>query len=144
VSKGPRATIFERSSESHTRRSGGIGRRASLRGWCPQGRGGSSPPSDTHLSTRVRPGLNVQFTGVGMVGEAQSHGGVHGRFLGRAGARESDQTPLWAVSISGIPAAPIAAAGLLGWTIMITGNQLDSPGPFSNIWKGVIQRAEGR
>ena len=32
-----------------TRRSGGIGRRASLRGWCPQGRGGSSPPSDTHF-----------------------------------------------------------------------------------------------
>ena len=30
------------------RRSGGIGRRASLRGWCPQGRGGSSPPSDTN------------------------------------------------------------------------------------------------
>src|SRR2546421_1130163 len=29
------------------RRSGGIGRRASLRGWCPSGRGGSSPPSDT-------------------------------------------------------------------------------------------------
>jgi ABC-type transport system substrate-binding protein len=29
------------------RRSGGIGRRASLRGWCPQGRAGSSPASDT-------------------------------------------------------------------------------------------------
>ena len=29
------------------RRSGGIGRRASLRSWCPKGRGGSSPPSDT-------------------------------------------------------------------------------------------------
>ena len=29
------------------RRSGGIGRRASLRSWCPQGCGGSSPPSDT-------------------------------------------------------------------------------------------------
>jgi GNAT superfamily N-acetyltransferase len=34
------------------RRSGGIGRRASLRGWCPQGRGGSSPPSDT-IETRL-------------------------------------------------------------------------------------------
>src|SRR5438445_13682687 len=32
---------------SGPRRSGGIGRRASLRGWCPTGRGGSSPPSDT-------------------------------------------------------------------------------------------------
>jgi hypothetical protein len=35
-------------------RSGGIGRRASLRGWCPQGRGGSSPPSDTHLKQDKR------------------------------------------------------------------------------------------
>ena len=34
-------------STRRPRRSGGIGRRASLRGWCPQGRGGSSPPSDT-------------------------------------------------------------------------------------------------
>src|ERR1700679_4220901 len=39
-------------SHLHARRSGGIGRRASLRGWCPQGRGGSSPPSDT-IKTRV-------------------------------------------------------------------------------------------
>ena len=38
--------------EAFARRSGGIGRRASLRGWCPQGRGGSSPPSDT-IKTRV-------------------------------------------------------------------------------------------
>ena len=30
------------------RRSGGIGRRTSLRGWRPQGCGGSSPPSDTY------------------------------------------------------------------------------------------------
>ena len=37
-----------------SRRSGGIGRRASLRGWCPQGRGGSSPPSDTRCCTRIR------------------------------------------------------------------------------------------
>ena len=29
-----------------------VGRRASLRGWCPQGRGGSSPPSDT-IKTRL-------------------------------------------------------------------------------------------
>ena len=32
------------------RRSGGIGRRARLRIWCPQGCGGSSPPSDTNVS----------------------------------------------------------------------------------------------
>src|SRR5579862_4246911 len=33
---------------SRTRASGGIGRRAGFRFLCPQGRGGSSPPSPTH------------------------------------------------------------------------------------------------
>ncbi len=32
---------------------GGIGRRASLRGWCPQGRGGSSPPHRTGRPART-------------------------------------------------------------------------------------------
>ena len=49
----PRATISGRCCSSGiARRSGGIGRRASLRGWCPQGRGGSSPPSDTIVMSR--------------------------------------------------------------------------------------------
>src|SRR5205807_157489 len=53
------------------RRSGGIGRRASLRGWCPQGRGGSSPPSDTNPKyTRVA-GFDVDPT-VGVVREAHA------------------------------------------------------------------------
>ena len=52
---GPMPTRYDlRTLLSHcyARRSGGIGRRASLRGWCPQGRGGSSPPSDT-IKTRL-------------------------------------------------------------------------------------------
>ena len=46
------------------RRSGGIGRRASLRGWCPTGRGGSSPPSDTFAMSRdiVHTCLGTWFT----------------------------------------------------------------------------------
>lgn len=39
--------LSTRSWQQGPRRSGGIGRRASLRGWCPKGCGGSSPPSDT-------------------------------------------------------------------------------------------------
>src|SRR5918992_5013643 len=37
---------------STARASGGIGRRAGFRFLCPQGRGGSSPPSPTHHMTR--------------------------------------------------------------------------------------------
>ena len=55
------------------RRSGGIGRRASLRGWCPQGRGGSSPPSDTHLNTRVWTGFDVDGALPGVVGDPHAH-----------------------------------------------------------------------
>jgi hypothetical protein len=44
--------------------------------------------------------------------------------------------PLWAVSLAGVPAAPIAGCLLLAWTILITGDQLDSPGKlFPNFWK---------
>src|SRR5690625_7368978 len=45
-----------------TRASGGIGRRAGFRCQCPQGRGGSTPPSRT--SERCcNPGLKKQFLG---------------------------------------------------------------------------------
>ncbi len=47
------------------RRSGGIGRRASLRGWCPQGRGGSSPPSDT-LQVHALQAWDLGVFGVGL------------------------------------------------------------------------------
>jgi hypothetical protein len=52
---------------------------------------------------------------------------------------------LWAVPLGPVPvpAAPVAAVALLGWTVLITGDQLDSPGPFPNLWKGVVRRASG-
>src|SRR5262245_3585179 len=40
---------------SHHRASGGIGRRAGFRCLCPQGRGGSSPPSPTEGQPMFRP-----------------------------------------------------------------------------------------
>ena len=46
--RGPCTVTSPQGRPRGPRRSGGIGRRASLRGWCPQGRGGSSPPSDTN------------------------------------------------------------------------------------------------
>src|SRR5436190_3502625 len=60
---------------SAPRRSGGIGRRASLRGWCPTGRGGSSPPSDTCISyTRCR--LDNEVVGARRVGDPQAEIGI--------------------------------------------------------------------
>ena len=61
------------------RRSGGIGRRASLRGWCPQGRGGSSPPSDTNreAAATTSPG------GAGRVSVGPFVGGVRREKPGR-------------------------------------------------------------
>ncbi len=49
---------------------------------------------------------------------------------------------LWAVPIGPVPSAPVAAVALLGWTLLITGDQLDAQG-FPNIWKGVVRRAAG-
>ncbi|SBS77714.1 hypothetical protein MHPYR_470048 [uncultured Mycobacterium sp.] len=44
--------------------------------------------------------------------------------------------PLWHLSWSGIPAAPIAACLLLAWTILLTGDELDISGwPFPNFYR---------
>jgi len=55
---------------------------------------------------------------------------------------------LWSVPIPlgpGIivPAAPAAAAALLAWVVLVSGDQLDSDGHYPNFWKGVVQRSEG-
>ena len=42
-----------------------------------------------------------------------------------------------------MPAAPIAAVGLLAWTTLVTGDHLDAPGPHPNLWKGVLRLAMG-
>ncbi|MFI4971090.1 MAG: hypothetical protein ACHP7H_00305 [Hyphomicrobiales bacterium] len=55
--------------------------------------------------------------------------------------------PLWLVilplPIGPVPVAPIAAAVLFVWTVLISGDQLDSPGIFPDFWKGVIRRSKG-
>jgi len=44
--------------------------------------------------------------------------------------------PLWHLSWSGVPAAPIAACLLLAWTILLTGDEIDIPGwPFPNFYR---------
>ncbi len=50
---------------------------------------------------------------------------------------------LWAIPIGPVPAAPIAAVGLLAWTTLVTGDHLDAPGPHPNLWKGVLRLAAG-
>ena len=42
-----------------------------------------------------------------------------------------------------VPAAPSAGAALIAWTVMISGDQLDSEGFFPNFWTGVVQRSGG-
>jgi hypothetical protein len=42
-----------------------------------------------------------------------------------------------------LPAAPAAAAVLLAWALLLSGDQLDTRYPYPNIWKGVVRRAQG-
>ncbi|MGX9790402.1 hypothetical protein [Mycobacterium sp. MMS18-G62] len=54
---------------------------------------------------------------------------------------------LWSVPIPlgpvAIPAAPAAAAVLLAWALVLSGDQLDTRYPYPNFWKGVVRRAQG-
>ena len=50
--------------------------------------------------------------------------------------------PLWLVPLP-VPVAPIAAAMMLVWVILISGDQMDAGGPFPGFWKGVVQRSDG-
>jgi hypothetical protein len=51
---------------------------------------------------------------------------------------------LWAVPIGPVPAGAVAAVVLLAWTILLTGDQLDSDGQlFPDLWAGVVRRAGG-
>jgi hypothetical protein len=42
-----------------------------------------------------------------------------------------------------LPAAPAAAAVLLAWALLLSGDQLDTRYPYPNFWKGVVRRAQG-
>ncbi|MBI4900595.1 MAG: hypothetical protein HY829_08985 [Actinobacteria bacterium] len=51
---------------------------------------------------------------------------------------------LWPVVVGPLPAAPVAALGLLAWTFLVTGDQLDAAGPYPHLWTGVVGYAKGR
>jgi hypothetical protein len=50
---------------------------------------------------------------------------------------------LWGVPLGPVPAAPVAAVALLAWTIVVTGDQLDTAGPVPDVWVGVRRIAGG-
>ena len=50
--------------------------------------------------------------------------------------------PLWLVPLP-VPVAPIAAAILLTWVVLISGDQMDASFPFTNFWRGVYRRSGG-
>jgi hypothetical protein len=52
--------------------------------------------------------------------------------------------PLWLVPLPiGVPLAPLAAAVLLVWVVLISGDQLDTRRPAPDFWKGVVRRSKG-
>lgn len=50
---------------------------------------------------------------------------------------------LWTVPMGPVPAAPVVALGLIAWTLLVTGDQLDAPGRYPRLWTGVLGYAQG-
>lgn len=69
---------------------------------------------------------------------------THKKWVGPVRVVARGLPALWGVTLGPLPiaAAPVAAVALLGWTIMITGDQLDAS-RFPDLWKGVVRRASG-
>lgn len=67
----------------------------------------------------------------------------HHRWVGPVRVVARGIPHLWAVPIGPLPAAPVAAVGLLAWTFLVTGDQLDAPGPYPRVWTGVVGYAQG-
>jgi hypothetical protein len=69
---------------------------------------------------------------------------LHSRCVGPVRWVAKGLAPLNKVIIGPVPVGPIVAVALLGWTILVTGDQLDSPGQlFPDVWIGVLRRAAG-
>ena len=110
-----RARVLIALRSEFIRRSGGIGRRARLRIWCPQGCGGSSPPSDTkcrlmrpsgaasafHLRNRAQIGrlCGSKTADLGSWGQCVGHSYI-GRPPGAAPCTNSDPASRRPVAIS--------------------------------------------
>jgi hypothetical protein len=71
----------------------------------------------------------------------------NGRWIGPVEILSLGLGSLWAVPIVMgpvvMPAAPAAAAALLAWVVLVSGDQLDTKRRVPNFWKGVVQRSEG-
>jgi hypothetical protein len=71
----------------------------------------------------------------------------NGRWVGPVKLLSPGLGKLWAVPIPLgpvlLPAAPAAAAALLAWVVLVSGDQLDTRRHFPNFWKGVVRRSEG-
>jgi hypothetical protein len=69
---------------------------------------------------------------------------LHARWVGPV-RYTADGLPLLAPMMVGpVPAAAIAGVGLLAWTVIVTGDQLDTSRRFfPDRWAGVVRRAGG-
>jgi hypothetical protein len=68
----------------------------------------------------------------------------HSRWVGPVRLVAHGIPKLWAVMIGPVPAGAIATVGLLGYTAVVTGDQLDSSRIFvPDLWAGVVRRADG-
>ena len=67
---------------------------------------------------------------------------LHARWVGPVRFTADGLPLLTPVMVGPVPAAAIAAVGLLGWTVFVTGDQLDTSRKlFPDLWPGVVRRA---
>jgi hypothetical protein len=66
--------------------------------------------------------------------------GSNERWVGKVEDLAKALGPLWAVVTPIGPVAPYAAAALLIWTFLVSGDQMDSAAHFPKMWVGVDQR----
>jgi hypothetical protein len=69
---------------------------------------------------------------------------LHKHWVGPVPFAAKGLPALWAVPIGPVPAGAVPAVVLLAWTVLLTGDQLDSARPFvPDLWAGVVRRASG-
>ena len=67
---------------------------------------------------------------------------LHSRWVGPVRIVADGLPLLTPVMVGPVPSAAIAAVGLLGWTVFVTGDQLDTSRKlFPDLWPGVVRRA---
>lgn len=70
--------------------------------------------------------------------------GLHRRWVGPVRLVAHGVPKLWAVPIGPVPAGAVAVVVLLAYTVIVTGDQIDSSRSFvTDLWTGVVRRAGG-